>query len=82
MPLAGAILLAAIGAIFTFAISDSIEGVDLGTIGVILMIAGAVGAILEGFRQAYIRRDREHHSERVVNREGEPAQREEVHERY
>lgn len=36
------IFLAAVGAILKFAVADAIEGVDLGMIGLILMIAGGV----------------------------------------
>lgn len=36
----------AVGAILRFAVSDSIEGVDLQTVGLILLIAGAVGLVI------------------------------------
>ena len=39
------IFLAAVGAILKFAVADAIEGVDLGMIGLILMIAGAIIAL-------------------------------------
>ncbi len=39
------VFLIAVGAILTFAVEVSIEGVDLGTVGVILMIAGAIGLL-------------------------------------
>lgn len=49
MTLGASIFLMALGAILTFAIDDKkIGGVDLGTIGIILMIAGALGAVLGG----------------------------------
>lgn len=41
------IFLAAIGAILTFAVGDNVEGVNMSAIGVILMIAGAIGVLLE-----------------------------------
>jgi hypothetical protein len=41
------IFLAAIGAILTFAVGDNVEGVNMAAIGVILMIAGAIGVLLE-----------------------------------
>lgn len=41
------IFLAAIGAILTFAVGDNVEGVNMTAIGVILMIAGAIGVLLE-----------------------------------
>lgn len=38
--------LIAVGAILRFAVTDSLKGVNLGVIGVVLMIVGAVGLIL------------------------------------
>src|SRR3954466_54383 len=40
------IFLIALGAILTFAVHASLSGVSIGTIGVILMIAGALGLIV------------------------------------
>jgi hypothetical protein len=40
------VLLIAIGAILLFAVNTSIAGVSVNTIGVILMIAGAVGLLI------------------------------------
>jgi len=42
----GAIALIAIGAILSFAVQDSIEGIDLVMTGYILMAAGAIGLVL------------------------------------
>jgi len=39
------VFLIAIGAILTFAVEVSVQGVDIGTVGVILMIAGAIGLL-------------------------------------
>jgi hypothetical protein len=39
------IFLIAVGAIITFAINTTVSGVDLATIGVILMIVGAIGLL-------------------------------------
>ena len=36
----------AVGAILRYAVSDSVDGVDLATIGLILLIAGAVGLVI------------------------------------
>ena len=69
MTLGAAIFLAALGAILRYAVSDSIEGIDLQTIGLILMIAGIVGAILEFIRQYMWRRDARAVPEREVVRE-------------
>lgn len=46
MSIAGAVLITAVGAILRYAVSDSIEGIDLQTVGLILMIAGIVGLFI------------------------------------
>jgi uncharacterized protein DUF6458 len=43
------ILLIAVGAILKYAVTADVSGVSLETVGVILMIAGVVGAILSLF---------------------------------
>jgi hypothetical protein len=58
MTIGAAIFLVALGAILRYAVSDSIEGINLETIGLILMIAGVAGVILEFVRQGMWRRDR------------------------
>lgn len=40
------IFLIAVGAILTFALEASAEGINLNTVGVILMIVGAIGLLL------------------------------------
>jgi Domain of unknown function (DUF6458) len=40
------IFLIALGAILTFAVNATVSGIDINTIGVILMIAGALGLIV------------------------------------
>jgi len=40
------ILLIAIGAIITFAVHATVAGVSLSTIGIILMVVGAIGLIV------------------------------------
>ncbi len=40
------ILLVAIGAILTWAVSASVSGVDITAVGVILMIVGSIGLLL------------------------------------
>jgi hypothetical protein len=72
MTIGAAIFLVALGAILRYAISDSIEGIDLQTIGLILMIAGVVGIVLEFIRQG-MWRDR--------RRDGEVVERERVRDR-
>lgn len=46
MGIATSVLLVAVGAILVWAVEASVGGVDIGTIGWILMIAGVVGLIL------------------------------------
>lgn len=43
MSIAAAVFITAIGAILRYAVNDNIQGVDLQTVGLILMIAGIVG---------------------------------------
>jgi hypothetical protein len=49
MYIGGSIVLLALGAILSFAVRDAISGVDLVTIGYILMAAGALGIVLSLF---------------------------------
>ena len=46
MRIGGSLFLIAVGAILKFAISDHVNGVNLGVVGVILMIVGAVGLLI------------------------------------
>ncbi len=46
MQLGTSIFLLAVGAILKYAVTDSISGVDLQTVGVILMVVGVVGLLL------------------------------------
>jgi hypothetical protein len=46
MGLGTSLFLIAVGAILKYAVEDSISGVDLTTVGLILMIVGIVGLIL------------------------------------
>lgn len=63
------VFLLAVGAILTFAVEVSTEGVNLDTVGVILMIVGALGLLLSmlfwssfapfgGRTETYVREDR------------------------
>ena len=79
MSIAAAILLGVVGAILYFAVDDEISGIDLQTVGLILMIAGAAGFLLTMVLQASGRNRR---TERVVEREGRPVEREAIRERY
>jgi heme/copper-type cytochrome/quinol oxidase subunit 2 len=70
MTVGGSIFLIAVGAILRYAVTDTISGVDLATIGLILMIAGIVGLVIGLFmyttarRSSYVARDRERHVDR------------------
>jgi hypothetical protein len=57
------ILLIAVGAILTWAVQDNSTGFDLHTIGIILLIVGAVGLIASLMRGSFIgfRSTRERH---------------------
>lgn len=46
MATGSSIFLVALGAILTFAVDAEVSGLDIGAVGVILMIAGAVGVLL------------------------------------
>ncbi|XVQ11587.1 DUF6458 family protein [Spirillospora sp. CA-255316] len=46
MPVAAGTALLTLGAILTFALTGSLRGLDLHTVGVILMLAGAAGLVL------------------------------------
>jgi hypothetical protein len=46
MPLGTSIFLIAVGAILRYAVTTGVEGVDLKTVGLILMIVGVIGLLL------------------------------------
>ncbi len=46
------VFLIAIGAVLTFAVHVSVRGLDLGAVGVILMIAGALTFLIGLFQEA------------------------------
>jgi hypothetical protein len=43
------IFLIAVGAILTFALETEVSGIDLDTVGIILMVVGAIGLLLALF---------------------------------
>lgn len=67
MRLGASLFLIALGAILKFAVKDSINAVDLGVVGIVLMIVGAVGLIAELIYQATRRRTT------VVHQQGVPV---------
>jgi hypothetical protein len=58
MGIGAGIFLVAVGAILTFAVNVSISGLDIAVIGVVLMLAGVVGIVLDIFLFAPRRRSR------------------------
>lgn len=64
MGLGTSLFLIAVGAILKFAVTDSVSGVDLTTVGLILMIVGIVGLVLSLILMLAPRR-----SETVVTRD-------------
>ncbi len=56
MSFAGSILLIAVGAILRFATHIHLKGLDLRTVGLILMIAGTVGLLLAIWQWAVLSR--------------------------
>ena len=46
MPLGTSIFLIAVGAILRYAVTASVSGIDIATVGLILMIVGVVGLVL------------------------------------
>jgi uncharacterized membrane protein YfcA len=69
MTIGAAIFITAVGAILRYAVADSIDGVDLETIGLILMVAGIVGLVLGLFMEF----GRGRRADRVVVREDDPG---------
>lgn len=57
MYIGGSIALLAIGAILSFAVQDSIAGIDLIMVGYILMAAGVLGIVLSLIMNGQRRRD-------------------------
>jgi hypothetical protein len=51
------LLIIAVGAILRYAVADSVEGVDIALIGLILMVVGAVGFVVSLIAYAMHRGD-------------------------
>jgi hypothetical protein len=49
MPLGTSLLLIAVGAILRYAVTATVSGIEITTVGLILMIVGAVGLVLSLF---------------------------------
>jgi len=52
------LFLIAVGAILTFAINASVSGIDIATVGIILMIVGVIGLLVSLFYWGPTRRRR------------------------
>lgn len=73
------IFLFAVGAVLTYGVTATVEGLDLDAIGVILMIVGAIGFVLSGLfwaSWAPFRRDRTVERETIVREDGNTRDRE------
>lgn len=57
MTFGASLFLMAIGAILRYAVADRIEGIDLATVGLILLVAGAIGFVIALYL-TFVRRDR------------------------
>jgi hypothetical protein len=71
MALGTSLFLIAVGAILRYAVSDSLSGIDIPTIGLILMIVGIVGLLISLFMMTLWDRDRRRgvvEERRVVDR--------------
>jgi hypothetical protein len=71
MALGTSLFLIAVGAILRYAVSDSLEGIDIPTIGLILMVVGVVGLLISLFTMTLWDRDRRRgvvEERRVVDR--------------
>jgi hypothetical protein len=75
MALGTSLFLIAIGAILRYAVSDSLEGIDLPTIGLILMIVGVVGMVISFFMMTLWDRNRADVVERRVVDRRDPTYR-------
>jgi len=58
MGIGTSIFLIALGAILKYAVADRIDGIELGTIGLILMIVGVIGLLVSLFYANLFSRDR------------------------
>jgi hypothetical protein len=69
MPLGTSIFLIALGAILRYAVTASVSGISIHTVGLILMIVGAVGLVISLFYMIGARPAGRVVRERVVERD-------------
>ena len=72
MGIGTSIFLIAVGAILKFAVTDAISGVELATVGVILMVVGAIGLLISLFMLSQARARGAVVTDRVVERRPDP----------
>ena len=73
MTIGGSIFLVALGAILRYAVDVTVSGVEIQTIGLILMIAGIVGLVIGLFLLTQTRRDGVVVDDRSVVRDDRPV---------
>ena len=71
MELGTSLFLIAVGAILTFAINATVSGIDIATVGIILMIVGVIGLLVSLIYWGPARRRRAAVVERPVVRDRE-----------
>jgi hypothetical protein len=54
MAIGTSLFLIAVGAILRYAITDSINGIDLATVGLILLVVGVIGLVLSFIQLALV----------------------------
>ena len=69
MPLGTSIFLIAVGAILRYAVTATVSGINITTVGLILMIVGVIGLVISLFFLSSARRAT---TERTVVRDREP----------
>ena len=68
MAIGPSLFLIAVGAILRYAVSDSIEGIDLPTVGLILIIVGIVGMLISIYMMTMWNRGTDVVERRTVDR--------------
>ena len=69
MGIGTSIFLIAVGAILAFAVTTSVSGIEIATVGVILMVVGIIGLLLSVLVLSRARRDTVVTRDRVVERD-------------
>ena len=69
MGIGTSIFLIAVGAVLKFAVTTSVSGIELATVGVILMVVGVIGLLISLFLMTQARDGAVTRRERVVERD-------------